>query len=299
MFYSGFADEASASLEGQIEATLALNWRHIEARQIDGRMIHDLAEAEFDAVAGQLEAAGIRVNCLGSAVANWSFSPFSDEDFQACVAALERSFVCMRRFNCTLLRGMSFVDQPDRPPFDPEVERQVFRKVGELVRRCADAGIVYGHENCRNYGGQSPEHTLRLLEAVDSPSLKLIFDTGNPVYYRDRGKPEPCPGQNSLAFYRQVREHIVHVHIKDARRIYAIDGSVFGSMPTMPGDGDGDVEAIVADLLQTGYDGGFSIEPHLAVKGGRNDVETDAIKRGAYVAYGRRFMALLERVRPT
>ena len=31
-----------------------------------------------------------------------------------------------------------------------------------------------------------------------------------------------------------------------------------------PGDGSGDVRAIMIDLLKTGYDGGFSIEPHVA-----------------------------------
>jgi xanthine phosphoribosyltransferase len=34
------------------------------------------------------------------------------------------------------------------------------------------------HENCRNYGGLSHQHTLKLLDNV--PELKLVFDTGNP-----------------------------------------------------------------------------------------------------------------------
>lgn len=32
---------------------------------------------------------------------------------------------------------------------------------------------------------------------------------------------------------------------------------------TFSGEGDGQINKIVEDLLKTGYDGGFSLEPHL------------------------------------
>jgi sugar phosphate isomerase/epimerase len=55
------------------------------------------------------------------------------------------------------------------------------------------------------------------------------------------------------------------VHIKDGCYLRE-SGGIFPEVDyTCPGVGDEDVARTVGDLLQAGYDGGFSIEPHLAV----------------------------------
>ena len=59
------------------------------------------------------------------------------------------------------------------------------------------------------------------------------------------------------------------------------------------------MKRIVSDLLARGYDGGFSMEPHLAVVFHDESVQNEADVRYAnYVEYGRRFMTLLEACRP-
>ena len=72
MYFTGFADEASKGLEGQIKATKELGWTNIESRAIDGVNIHDLPEDKFNQVADALDAAGIHVNCFGSTICNWA-----------------------------------------------------------------------------------------------------------------------------------------------------------------------------------------------------------------------------------
>ena len=76
MYYTGFADEAANDLATQIKATKELGWSNIESRRIDGVNIHDLPEAAFDKVCEELEAAGVRINCFGSEVANWQCDLF-------------------------------------------------------------------------------------------------------------------------------------------------------------------------------------------------------------------------------
>jgi len=123
--------------------------------------------------------------------------------------------------------------------------------------------------------------------------LKLVFDTGNPVFSDDRATPEPHPKQSAWEFYRHVREHIAYVHIKDGRWDEGTGKSVF----TFPGEGVGDVARIVKDLLDTGYDGGFSMEPHLAVVYHDASITApDQIRYANYVEYGRRFMKLVRSV---
>lgn len=289
MYLTGFADEAAKDLAGQIRATRELGWSNIESRAIDGVNIHDLDDAAFDRAAALLDESGVKINCFGSAIANWGKKIDSEEDFQKDLEQVERVIPRMRRLGTKLIRIMSYAVLKDRKP-DDQMEQERFRRVREIVKRFLDAGIQPVHENCMNYGGMGWPFTLRLLENV--PGLKLVFDTGNPVFTLDRSKPEPHPYESAWEFYENVRDFVVYVHIKDAVR--NADGS---PAFTMCGDGLGDVERIVADLFKRGYDGGFSMEPHLAVVFHDASVQSsDEIRYSNYVEYGRRFESILRKV---
>lgn len=298
MFLTGFADEAGADFATQIKATRELGWKFIETRNINGKNLATLTDAEFDQVCAQLDEAGVKINCYGSGIANWAKHPRKEEDFQASLNELNSALPRMKKLGIKLLRGMSFVSPPpgEARPDAPELEKIIFRKVRRLVEICADNGIVYGHENCMNYGGLSYVHTLRLLDGVNHENLKLIYDTGNPCFnYRWIGQP-PFPLQNSWEFYSKVKSHIVYVHVKDGLALPGDDPMVRPTPKfTFAGDGMGDVRAIVTDLRERGYDGGFSIEPHIAVVFHENDAKaTEAeIRYRNYVSYGQHFEQLL------
>ncbi len=294
MFLTGFADEAGKDFSTQIKATKELGWKYIECRNINGKNLASLDDAEFEQICGMLQDAGISINCFGSCIANWQRHPRSEEDFQASLKELKDALPRMEKLGIKLLRGMSFLTPKDEKPDSPELEEIIFKKVRELVKICADNGIIYGHENCMNYGGLSHLHTLKLLEKVDNPAMKLIFDTGNPTFnYRCIGE-KPWPLQSSWEFYRNVREHVIYVHIKDSVALPREDCERPEPRFTYAGDGAGDVRAIVNDLRENGYDGGFSMEPHLAVVFHDESKECEAdIRYSNYINYGRRFEQLL------
>jgi len=289
MYLTGFADEAASDIEGQVCATRLLGWKSIESRTVNGKMLHDIPDADFDHVCGVLAASGIQVNCLGSAIANWGKSILDPMDQTR--AELDRAIPRMKRLGTRLVRIMSFAVLKDRGP-DDQMEQERFTRLCEIVKRFQDAGMIPVHENCMNYGGMGWPFTLRLIEQV--PGLKLVFDTGNPVFTDDMTRPEPRPKQSAWEFYRHVREHIAYVHIKDGIWDVAAQKTNY----TFPGEGHGDVRRIVADLLRTGYDGGFSMEPHLAAVAHDASVTSPAeIKFANYVEYGRRFERLLADIR--
>lgn len=289
MYYTGFADEAAKGIDGQIAATKALGWGNIEARAVDGVNIHDMPEAEFDTVCGKLADAGVTVNCFGSTVANWGKQITDPVD--SSVAETRRAIPRMQRLGTKLIRVMSFAWFKDRDAEDQMAEER-FRRLRLLTDMFLDAGIQPVHENCMNYGGLGWPYTLRLIENV--PGLKLVFDTGNPVGAADRAKTPPYPKQSSWEFYSHVKDHIAYVHIKDGHYDPGKDDLIC----TWPGEGNGDVRRIVADLLLRGYDGGFSIEPHMTVIFHDASVKADAQAMfDNYVEYGRRFMALVETCR--
>lgn len=277
MYFSGFADEAGKTIELQIQATKELGWKCIEARNIDDVNITDISDASFEHVYEKLGASGVTINCFGSAVANHGKDPRKDEDFQYCLEALKRAIPRMHRLGTKMIRCMAFKAVPDTAPDSPEIEKLVFKKVSYLAKMCEDAGILYLCENCGDYSALSYRHTLRLLEAVNSPALKLIFDMGNVIGAPDRSGNPPYPLQDPWEFYLKVKEFIHYVHIKDA--VY--NEAEQKKTHTFPGEGQAQVVKITRDLLRSGYTGGFSIEPHL-----HNGFE-------GYLEYGRRFMSMV------
>lgn len=299
MFFSGFADEACADLAGQIEVTKELGWRYIELRNVDGKMLGTMDDREFEALEQQLSEAGVSINCYGSAVANWACHPRKDEDFEKSRKELLTAIPRMQKLGCKMLRGMSFLVPEDEPGDSPELEDIIFAKVRELVKICEDNGIVYGHENCMNYGGMSYVHTLKLIDAVDSPAFTLIFDTGNPCFNLRQLGSKPYPIQSSWEFYRRCRPFITHVHIKDAVALPKADGSRPDPRYTFAGDGTGDVRAIMIDLRESGYDGGITMEPHVGTvfhdqNADKDSEEAKSFRRNIYLEYCRRFTQLMK-----
>lgn len=286
MYLTGFADEAAADLDGQLRAIRELGWRNLEARSIDGVNITNLSDAAFELLRQKLDESGIMVNCFGSEIGNWA-KKLSDPP-ESSYDELRRAIPRMNVLETQLIRIMSFAVPEDNSINRPEVAEEVIRRVRELVRIAEDSGITLLHENCNTWGGRSHEHTLRLLDAIDSPNLKLVFDTGNPIFRKDIRGDAPFGYQKSWEFYSAVKDHIAYVHIKD--------GKLFGDTIrfTFAGEGDGAVKRILSDLFKDGYDGGISIEPHLAVVYHSSTVQTDAsIRYDNFVEYGRKVEKLV------
>ncbi len=276
MFFTGISDEAGAGIERQIAAHQALGWHSHELRGIDGKNLTDVDEATFAAVVAAVEAAKMTVCCFAAQLANWG-RPINT-DFAVDTAELTRAIPRMHRLGTKYIRCMSY---PNDGRAEAAWRDEVVRRLRVLSRMAEDGGVVLLHENCNGWGGESPANTLELLERVDSPAFKLVFDTGNPFGHK----------QDALAYLRAVIDHVVHVHIKDGY----LDGdkNVF----TYPGEGSCQVETCVRTLIEHGYDAGYSIEPHLAaiIHTGETGQGREQVLWESYIEYGRRLMALYAR----
>jgi sugar phosphate isomerase/epimerase len=290
MYFTGIGDEAGNTIEAQIAAFKELGWNQIEMRNVEvpghpKGNLHDLPDAAFELVVEKLGAAGMRVCCFGSAIANWGKK--IDQPFDSSLAEARRAIPRMQRLGTKLVRIMSFAVMPD----GDQMAEERFRRLREVTKLFLDAGIQPVHENCMNYGGMGWPFTLELLEKV--PGLKLVFDTANPVFNDDRSKAKPWAKQDPWEFYTHVREHIAHVHVKDAIWNPAKNDADY----TMPGDGAGKVRPILADLLANGYDAGISAEPHVAVVFHDATVKSsDEHMRKTFVEYGRRLMQMVDEI---
>src|SRR2546426_1611204 len=258
MILTGIGDEGANTIDGQIQATLELGWKYLEPRGVEvpgfaKANFHDIPDEAFDLAVRKLESADISVYCFGSTIMNWAKK--IGDPFEITLAEVKRCIPRMQRLGTKYVRIMSF-KPGDNEHKTPAV---VFDRVREVTKMFLDAGLQSVHENCMNYGGMSWQHALELLDKV--PGLKWVFDTANPVFNPDRSKSKPWPRQDPWEFWQHVRDHVVHIHVKDATWNSAKKDADYN----WPGEGEGRVRDILKAAFARGYDAGISIEPHMVV----------------------------------
>jgi sugar phosphate isomerase/epimerase len=279
--FAAVGDEAGPDLDSQLAAVARLGWDLVELRNVDGHALADLPPAAFDRLVDQLAAAGLGTACVDSRIANWArpvTGPF-DADVVELELLVERCAALGTRY----VRVMSY---PNDGLPDDEWGREVIRRLRLLARRAERAGLVLLHENCSGWAGRDADRVLRLLAEVDSPALGLVFDTGNGIEY----------GYDAYELLAEllaaVPDRIRHVQVKDAA------GTADRPDYCYPGEGRCRVADCLRLLLDSGYRGVLSVEPHMLVRPhARNghvelaELPADGVE--VVVEYGRRLAALV------
>ena len=292
MHLMGIGDEAGGGLDFQIKAAKELGWKHIEMRGVEvpgfaKANFHEIPDAAFDIAAAKIQAAGLGVYCFGSTIMNWAKTV--ETPFDITLGEVRRAIPRMQKLGTKFVRIMSFKPK-DTDAVTPPV---VFERVREVTKMFTGAGLTPVHENCMNFGGMSSAHALEMLDKC--PGLKWVFDTANPIFNPDRQLPQPWPRQNAWEFWTTVRDHVAHIHVKDATWNPAKNDADYN----WPGEGQGQVRRILKDAFACGYDAGISIEPHMVVvfHDAGSKATNDADVCANFVEYGRRLEKLISDVK--
>jgi sugar phosphate isomerase/epimerase len=241
---SGFADEISDDLVEQCSVLAGLDMHHLEFRGAWETNISDFDEKQLAEAAAILADHAIAVSSIGSPIGKVSVA----DDFDAHLERFERCLHAADILGARYLRLFSFYPAPGQPV--AEAREEVLRRLSKLVDRAAGRDVVLLHENEKDIYGDIPSRCVDLLSSVDSPILRAAWDAANFVQ---------CGVDPFTEGYALLRQWIDYVHVKDAR---AADGVV-----TPAGQGDGDLRLTLAALRDDGFDGFFSLEPHLAEVG--------------------------------
>jgi sugar phosphate isomerase/epimerase len=274
--FSGIADEAGQDIGTQIRAHQELGWRYIEARLVNGTQFTDLPQAQFEEVCAELAAAGMQVSGFASAIANWSTK--ITDPFEQSIDTLSRAITRMNRLGAKFIRVMSYPNDglPEEQWRDEAVRRlQVLGKMAE------DGGIVLLVENCDGWASVSPQNYAEFFQMVNSPAVKAVYDTGNPASHGFT---------NTWEWYEAAKPHIAYVHIK------AHTGP--SGTHTWPDIGESKIRETIQDLLESGYNGFVSIEPHIqSVIHEKKGISNADAAYQSYMEYGQRLMQLVDRVK--
>lgn len=275
--YAGIGDEAAPGLDGQIEAHRLLGWDRIELRTIGGVPLAALEPVAFDQVVERLGAARLQVVCVDAAIAGWS-RPVSGP-LERDLAELDALAPRMAVLGCRFVRVMSY---PNDGLAAGAWRREVIARIAALAGRAERHGVVLLHENCAGWAGQAAERTVELVEAVASPALRLVFDTGNGLAY----------GYEAPEFLEAVLPWVDHVQVKDGT--VAAGEARFG----WPGEGSGQLAGCLRLLHAAGYAGTLSIEPHLLVAPHLGRLDPGPRGVATFVEYGRRLERLVAEILP-
>ncbi len=245
---SAFGDEVAPALEDQLSLLQELNVGYLELRGVWGKNVLRLEDEDVEKVVQVCAEYNTKVGCIGSPIGK---SPIM-EPIEMELNNLERIMQVGEAVDCRNVRMFSFYppDTSTNEHYDQYVEQSVERLI-KLAELAGKEGFVLMLENEKGIVGDTLERCQALIEGVDSPHMRFLWDPANFIQV---GVEKPTEQGWPL-----LGHHIGYVHIKDAVR----DGG--GVRPA--GEGDGQVSELLANLKAQGYQGILALEPHLAIAG--------------------------------
>jgi sugar phosphate isomerase/epimerase len=238
---AGFADEIDPDPDIQFSTLNELGIRFVEFRSAWDTNVLDLDDDQIARIKQKLASHGIRVSAVGSPIGKVGI----DDDFDAHLARFDRALWVAEQLETTYIRLFSFfIPEAD----DPAAHRdEVLRRMSALVVRSRGHDVVLCHENEKSIYGDVPARCLDLVKSVGSERLRLVWDAANFVQ---------CGVRPYTDGYVRLRPYLEYVQIKDA---------VFETGQVVPaGQGDGEIDRTNRALYGDGFEGFFSMEPHLA-----------------------------------
>ncbi len=241
---TGFGDEISVDLATQLEVMESVGIKHLELRGVKGKNILELNSQEVEKARQILKEKDFRISAIASPIGKIKIS----DDFSLNLERLNKAISLAHIFKTKYIRIFSY--------YLPEGEshlsysKEVIRRIEEMTEISKKEKIILLLENEDDVYGNTPERCLEILESINSPYLRFIFDPANFIMAGVKPYREAFP---------KMIEYIEYLHIKDAR---------FSDKEITPaGEGDGQIKGILRELKERNFDGFLSLEPHLAISG--------------------------------
>lgn len=217
------ADEIDEDFGRACRIARELGMVYVELHELWGKEVHTLTDAELAQAKAIVEENGLRTHL----VCGMFFRPFSLADveldtmeqhprFQEHMARLERFIQIAQIFNAPNIRTFGFTRDvgganpsprsPDGGGMNEETLAKIAKGLQIACDRLAAEGLTLALENARSLYANTGGNLRRVLDAVQRPNLKIIWDPANAF----------VAGEDPAVGFAQVQGHIVDVHCKDA-----------------------------------------------------------------------------------
>ncbi|MBR5586572.1 MAG: sugar phosphate isomerase/epimerase [Clostridia bacterium] len=252
---SGFSDEIAPEINAQFEGLNRLGIKYFEPRFIDGKNISKFSEEELKALKAKMDSYGIKASSIGSPIGKINLTDDFDEHFEVFKNVVRAAEILESKY----IRIFSFYNEGG--VWDDSSRAIVLAELRKYIAYAKEHNVVLLHENERDIYGDNAERCLDLMKELYCDNFKGVFDPANFV----------LSGVDTKAAFDMLQPYIEYMHIKDA----SSDGKVLPS-----GMGEGNLEYILKNLFDGGFDGYLSLEPHLGNFVGLANLETGDIMKG-------------------
>ena len=238
---SAFADEISADPVEQLDCLVQNAIKFVEFRSIHDTNVLDLSPEQHEAFRALLRERGMGLSAIGSPIGKIPITDPFEPHLEQLALALDLAVF----YATPNIRVFSYYIPKGDDPADHREE--VLRRMGAKAKLALDRGITLVLENERGIYGDTAPRVWDVLATVNSPALGLAFDPANFLEV----------GQDIDEAWSLLRDRLVHFHVKD------YDPKTRKNVPA--GQGAGQIPRLIAEAVETGYEGFCTLEPHLIV----------------------------------
>lgn len=240
------SDEISSDITIAAQLAAQHGLYGLEIRNVFGVGAHELSGAQLETIDQTAKQYGLAIVAIASSAFKCDLH---DDAFEEHLAILKPCFTVARMLGTNIIRVFSFwqsLSWEDALPL-------IVPKLHIAADLAQKAGMILVLESDPGVYATNAKKLADIIEAVDSPALKALWDPGNDLYDPDHETPYPDG-------YLRIKPHIRHMHVKDARR------NADGTSQCLPfGKGAVDWRGQIKALLSDGYQGVLSLETHYRV----------------------------------
>ena len=257
-------DEVSQDFEVALDFAKTYKLDCVELRSAYEKGPFDYTEEDILAIKALSDRYGIPVTAISSPMFKCEYS---EENIKLHTEKFKKLLGFAKILGAKKIRCFDFLKNEG-------VSREMIRDAYKEAYAAAEAdGVSILIESEPTTNSQCCKDIKELVETVNRPLFKALYDPGNNIYATDE---IPYPDG-----YLAIKDLIGHVHIKDAKR----EGGE--TVATAVGEGEVDYPALFAELKRIGYDGDIMLETHYRPAGAIDEAtlknpKGSAISDGGY-----------------
>lgn len=267
MFKLGvITDGISRDFEYALDAMVETGLEYVELQYLWEKQVGDLTDADVARVKGLIDARNLKVSCISHH--NLSALPVDTAvvapAYRDHITTLQRCIDIAEALGTNLVRIFSFRKEMVLFGAEPIVSKGTWAtlldRLEEPLRIADDAGITLVMETAISGNVTSALLARKLIDELDVPHLKVLWDPCSSLYCTEIPYPDG---------YEVIREHIVHVHLKDG--VVNLPAATFDFCALRQGQMEPYYNAIVDALKRDGYQGAISLESVYTPQGGTRE----------------------------
>ena len=236
-------DEVTQDFREALEFAKEYGLDCVELRSAWEKGPFDYTDEDIEKIAALSEEYGVPVTAISTPVFKCEYS---EENVKLHTERLAKLIGYAKRLGARKLRCFDFLR-------NSSVTRDMIKAAyAEPIKMCAEAGITIVIESEPTTNSSSMAEIAELIEKIDNPTVRALYDPGNNIYSTDE---IPYPDG-----FERIRPYLAHVHVKDA---VIEDGEAIG---VAVGEGLVDYKGIFAELKRIGYSGEVMLETHYRPK---------------------------------